>query len=127
MPYAMKITHQDFHVSQALISAWAQQGRAASLGSSRSPGPTHPMAWPGGGPSALGMRAGRAELGLQGPGVASGSSERPSLRCTVAPLPGRGASCWRRSPSLSRPSGWRCCRSQGRCKWPQQGKGCGLD
>lgn len=25
MPYAMKISHQDFHVSEAVPSAWAQQ------------------------------------------------------------------------------------------------------
>lgn len=47
MPYAMKISHQDFHVSKALPSAWTQQDRPASLGTSRSPGGTPPVACSG--------------------------------------------------------------------------------
>lgn len=35
---------------------------------------------------------------------------------TLAPLPGRGMSCWLLSLSLSRRNGSRCCRSPGRCK-----------
>lgn len=47
MPYAMKISHQDFHVSRALPSAWAQQGQSHFSGT---PG-SLPVGWPGRGVS----------------------------------------------------------------------------
>lgn len=46
MPYAMKISHQDFHVSKILPSAWPQQGRPASLGDLQAPW-GQPLQWPG--------------------------------------------------------------------------------
>lgn len=46
MPYAMKISHQDFHVSKILPSAWPQQGRPASLGDLQAPWGQH-LQWPG--------------------------------------------------------------------------------
>lgn len=68
MPYAMKISHQDFHVSKAFISAQAQPGlsrdRAAALGSSRCLGATPPLAWPGRGVSAIGLRGWGSSTGL---------------------------------------------------------------
>ena len=70
------------------------------------------------------MWARRAEQGLE---EARGGLHRPQgglfSGTPVAPLPGRETSCWLPSPSLSRPSGWRCCRSLGRCKCPWAGRG----
>lgn len=59
MPYAMKITHQDFHVSPALVPAWAQQGRRLLWDH---PGPRG-LAWEGSVSSDVGgeSRAGPAE------------------------------------------------------------------
>lgn len=49
MPYAMKISHQDFHVSKAVPSAWAQQRQSSFSGTPppRSLGVTPPVAWEG--------------------------------------------------------------------------------
>ena len=37
MPYAMKISHQDFHVSKALCLVWAPQGQSRFPGTPGSP------------------------------------------------------------------------------------------
>lgn len=136
MPYAMKISHQDFHVSKALPLAWAQQGHSSFSGTPGSPGATPPVGWPGKSVSDLWMSGGRAEQGLQRAGCGLHGPQAGLLSgTTMAPLPGRGTSCWLPSRSSSRPSGWRCCRSLGRCKCAraggvslrvQKGKGCGL-
>lgn len=68
MPYAMKISHQDFHVSKALPSAWTQQGQPSFSGDAQAPwgSPFGGLAWEGCPYHRL--RGGRAELGLQRPG-----------------------------------------------------------
>lgn len=122
MPYAMKISHQDFHVSKDLLSAWTEQGRPASLGTSRLPGGNRSGGlaregvrviemWDGG------WRSRAEEMEEQTAGSLWHPKSGLLSGTPVVPLLGRGTSCWLLSPSLSRPSGWRCYRSPGRCKY----------
>lgn len=120
MPYAMKISHQDFHVSKALCLVWAPQGQSRFPGTPGSPGASPPVGWPGKSVSNSGtwvrMQSRPAEAEWWRLGWLL--SDTP-----VSSLPGRGPSCWPLSRSLSRPSGWRCCRSLGRCKCTWAGRG----
>jgi len=120
MPYAMKISHQDFHVSKALCLAWAPQKQSRFPGTPGSLGASPPVGLPEKSVSDLGTwvrawsRPAEAEWWLL-EWLLSGTP--------VSSLPGRGPSCWPPSRSLSRPSGWRCCRSLGRCKCTWAGSG----
>lgn len=105
MPYAMKISHQDFHVSGDPPTTQAAQDKAAS---SWSPG-NSPLR------SSLGGLSGPMEDGVGREEITS----PPPLSwtpLTPAPFPGRGMSCWLLSLNLSRHNGLRCCRNLGRCK-----------